>query len=63
MEENVEQKQQWEQGTTVAAIATPPGVGGVAMVRISGARAYAGAASVFRPTNPKEGLRGARGNL
>lgn len=61
MEENVEQKQQWEQGTTVAAIATPPGVGGVAMVRISGARAYEVAASVFRPKNPKKDLREARG--
>ncbi len=34
---------------TIAALATPPGVGGISIVRISGPRAMAVAASLFRP--------------
>ena len=37
---------------TVCALATPPGVGGIAVVRISGPRAYPIAETVFRPANP-----------
>lgn len=34
---------------TIAAIATPPGVGGVGIIRISGARAFAIGRALFRP--------------
>ncbi|MBD5101591.1 MAG: tRNA uridine-5-carboxymethylaminomethyl(34) synthesis GTPase MnmE [Subdoligranulum sp.] len=63
IERNVEQKNQfdYEQGTTIAALATPPGMGGIAVVRISGERAYEVAAAVFRPKDPKKDLRKARG--
>jgi tRNA modification GTPase len=37
---------------TIAAIATPPGEGGVGIVRISGAEARAIAARIFRPFRP-----------
>lgn len=37
---------------TIAAIATPPGEGGVGIVRISGAAAGAVAARIFRPLRP-----------
>ncbi len=47
--------------TTIAALATPPGVGGVAIVRVSGPDAYAVAARVFRPADNKKSLAGARG--
>ena len=59
----MEQKNQfdYEQGTTIAALATPPGMGGIAVVRISGERAYEVAAAVFRPKDPKKDLRKARG--
>ncbi len=57
----MEQNKRVEQETTVAAIATPPGVGGIAVVRVSGARAYEVAEAVFRPKNPKKRLRTARG--
>ncbi len=36
-------------GATVAAVATPPGKGGVALIRLSGADAFAIADRVFRP--------------
>jgi tRNA modification GTPase len=36
-------------GDTIAAIATPPGRGGIGIVRISGERAFAIAISLFRP--------------
>ena len=36
-------------GDTIAAIATPPGSGGIGIVRISGDRAFAIALSLFRP--------------
>ena len=46
---------------TIAAIATPPGVGGIAVVRISGEEAYAVASRVFRPADPAKKLSEARG--
>ncbi len=46
---------------TIAAIATPPGEGGIAVVRISGANAHAIAAKVFRPLNQKKSLETAGG--
>ena len=39
------------QGSTIAAIATPPGAGGIAVVRLSGAESYQVAARVFCPAN------------
>ena len=38
-------------GATIAAISTPPGVGGIGVVRVSGPDALAVAARVFRPQN------------
>ena len=46
------------QETTIAAIATAPGAGGIAVVRLSGAQSYAVAERVFRPANP--GKKGAQ---
>lgn len=46
---------------TIAALATPPGVGGIAVVRISGETAYETAARVFRPANPGKRLEDAPG--
>ncbi len=46
---------------TIAALATPPGVGGIAVVRISGETAYGVAARVFRPANPAKRLETAPG--
>lgn len=43
-------------GNTIAAIATPPGTGGIAVVRISGDGAYRVAEAVFRPVNPEKQL-------
>ena len=40
------------QNTTIAAIATAPGAGGIAVVRLSGAQSYVVAERVFRPANP-----------
>ena len=37
--------------STICALATPPGVGGLAVVRISGPEAYSVVAKVFRPAN------------
>lgn len=39
------------QETTIVAIATAPGAGGIAVVRLSGAESYPIAARVFRPAN------------
>ncbi len=50
-----------QQNGTIAAIATPPGVGGIAVVRISGSGAYSVAEAVFRPNNPNKSLRAASG--
>ena len=46
------------QGSTIAAIATAPGAGGIAVVRLSGAQSYAVAERVFRPANPGKRLHG-----
>lgn len=46
---------------TVCALATPPGVGGIAVVRISGPEAYPIAETVFRPANPARKLSQAKG--
>lgn len=40
------------QHSTIAAIATAPGAGGIAIVRLSGPESYEVAAKVFRPANP-----------
>ena len=49
------------QGSTIAAIATPPGAGGIAVVRLSGAESYTVAARVFRPANPAKKVEEAKG--
>lgn len=41
---------------TIAAISTPPGEGGVGIIRISGEKAYEVAEKVFRPYRPKNWL-------
>lgn len=46
---------------TIAAIATPPGQGGIAVVRLSGPDALAVGARVFRPANPAKRLQDAPG--
>ena len=40
--------------TTIAAVATPPGEGGIAVIRISGQGAFALASRFFRPSKPKD---------
>ena len=49
------------QGTTIAAIATAPGAGGIAVVRLSGAESYEVAARVFRPANAAKKVQDAKG--
>ena len=49
------------QDSTIAAIATAPGAGGIAVVRLSGPESYAVAARVFRPANPNRTVAGAKG--
>ena len=49
------------QHTTIAAIATAPGAGGIAVVRLSGPESYAVAARVFRPANPNKKVADAKG--
>ena len=49
------------QDSTIAAIATAPGAGGIAVVRLSGPESYAVAARVFRPANPDRTVAGAKG--
>ena len=46
---------------TIAAIATPPGEGGIAVIRLSGPDSYAIAARVFRPANAEKQVQQARG--
>lgn len=46
---------------TIAAIATPPGAGGIAVVRVSGPTALAVAARVFLPANPHKSIAAAPG--
>ena len=47
--------------TTIAAIATPPGKGGVAVVRLSGPEAFTVADRVFRPADPRKSIAAAPG--
>lgn len=49
------------QNSTICALATPPGTGGIAVVRISGPDAYAVAARVFRPADPARSLQDVKG--
>ena len=49
------------QNTTIAAIATAPGAGGIAAVRLSGPESYAVAARVFHPANPNKNVEEAKG--
>ena len=49
------------QNTTIAAIATAPGAGGIAVVRLSGPESYAVAARVFHPANPNKNVEEAKG--
>ena len=49
------------QETTIAAIATAPGAGGIAVVRLSGGQSYAVAEQVFRPANPGKKVAQAKG--
>jgi len=39
------------QGSTICALSTAPGVGGIAVIRISGSEAFAITDKIFRPTN------------
>ena len=49
------------QNSTIAAIATAPGAGGIAIVRLSGPESYPVAAKVFRPANAKKSVLDAKG--
>ena len=49
------------QNTTIAAIATAPGAGGIAVVRLSGPESSAVAARVFHPANPNKNVEEAKG--
>ena len=49
------------QNTTIAATATAPGAGGIAVVRLSGPESYAVAARVFHPANPNKNVEEAKG--
>ena len=49
------------QETTIAAIATAPGAGGIAVVRLSGEESYEITAKVFRPVNAARDVRKAKG--
>ena len=49
------------QEATIAAIATAPGAGGIAVVRLSGAESYQVAARVFHPANPAKKVEEAKG--
>ena len=46
---------------TIAAIATPPGTGGIAVVRISGENAYAVAEKVFLPISQSKRIADQKG--
>ena len=48
-------------GTTIAAIATPPGKGGIAVVRLSGPQAFAVADRVFAPADRTKTVAAAAG--
>src|SRR5258708_12766362 len=46
---------QYAAGDTIAAIATPPGVGGVGIVRVSGPDAISIGQRLFRPASARDG--------
>ncbi len=46
---------------TVCALATPPGPGGIAVVRVSGPQAYEAVEKVFRPLHRERSVRAAHG--
>lgn len=50
-----------EFASTIAAIATAPGAGGIAVVRLSGPESYAVAERVFLPQNPGKRVAAAQG--
>ena len=47
--------------TTIVALATPPGAGGIAVVRLSGPESYRITEQVFRPVNPNKKVSEAKG--
>ncbi len=49
------------ENSTIAAVATPPGQGGIAVVRLSGPESYAVAGQVFRPMDNRKKVTEARG--
>ena len=48
-------------GETIVALATPPGIGALAVVRVSGNDAWEKVDAVFRPAKGKRGLQGSKG--
>ncbi len=51
----------FEESSTIAAIATPNGIGGIAVIRISGTNAYEIASCVFTPLDKNKNLLKAKG--
>lgn len=49
------------QSSTISAIATAPGAGGIAIVRLSGPESYPVVERVFRPVNPNKKVLDAKG--
>ena len=47
--------------STICALATPPGAGGIAVVRVSGPEAYAVGGEIFTPRNPAKRVAEAKG--
>ena len=47
--------------STICALATPPGAGGIAVVRVSGPEAYAVVGEIFTPRNPAKQVAEAKG--
>lgn len=47
--------------STICALATPPGAGGIAVVRVSGPEAYAVVGEIFTPLNPAKRVAEAKG--
>lgn len=47
--------------STICALATPPGAGGIAVVRVSGPEAYAVVGEIFTPRNPAKQVADAKG--
>ena len=47
--------------STICALATPPGAGGIAVVRVSGPEAYTVVEEIFTPRNPAKRVAEAKG--